>query len=71
MQKQQGGGEETGRSRTAGPHPQPKPSPQQGGQQQPKSDPNVEGLLRSVQQQEQEELQRMRKPSRERVHVGW
>jgi tetratricopeptide (TPR) repeat protein len=71
MQKQQGGG--NGSQQDRGPQPQqkPQPSPQQGGQQQPKSDPNVEGLLRSVQQQEQEELSRMHRPSRERVHVGW
>jgi tetratricopeptide (TPR) repeat protein len=71
MQKQQGGG--NGSQQNRGPQPQqkPQPSPQQGGQQQPKSDPNVEGLLRSVQQQEQEELQRMHKPSREKLHVGW
>jgi tetratricopeptide (TPR) repeat protein len=67
MQKQQGGG--NGSQQDRGPQPQQKP--QQGAQQQPKSDPNVEGLLRSVQQQEQEELARMHRPSRERVHVGW
>ena len=71
MQKQQGGG--NGSQQDKGPQPQqkPQPSPQQGGEQQPKSDPNAEGLLRSVQQQEQEELARMHKPSRERLHVGW
>jgi Ca-activated chloride channel family protein len=71
MQKQQGGA--NGSQQDRGPQPQqkPQPSPQQGGQQQPKNDPNVEGLLRSVQQQEQEELSRMHRPSRERVHVGW
>jgi len=68
MQKQQGGANGSQQDRG----PQPKPSPQQqGAQQQPKGDPNVEGLLRSVQQQEQEELARMHRPSRERVHVGW
>jgi Ca-activated chloride channel family protein len=67
MQKQQGGG--SGSQQDRGPKPQP--SPQAGGQQQPKNDPNVDGLLRSVQQQEQEELSRMHKPSRERLHVGW
>jgi len=67
MQKQQGGGNGSQQDRG----PQPQPSPQQGVKQQPKSDPNVEGLLRSVQQQEQEELSRMHRPSRERVHVGW
>jgi len=71
MQKQQGGG--GGSQQDKGPQPQqkPQPSPQQGGQQQPKSDPNTEGLLRSVQQQEQEELARMHRPTRERLHVGW
>jgi Ca-activated chloride channel family protein len=71
MQKQQD--DENGSQQNRGPQPQqkPQPSPKQGGQQQPKSDPNVEGLLRSVQQQEQEELQRMHKPARERLHVGW
>jgi Ca-activated chloride channel homolog len=70
MQKQQSGG--NGSQQNRGPQPEkPQPSPQQSGQPQPRSDPNTEGLLRSVQQQEQEELQRMHKPSRERVHVGW
>jgi Ca-activated chloride channel family protein len=67
MQKQQGGG--SGSQHDRG--PQPQPSPQQRAQQQPKNDPNVDGLLRSVQQQEQEELSRMHRPSRERLHVGW
>jgi len=67
MQKQQGGG--SGSQHDRGPEPQP--APQQGAAQQPKNDPNVDGLLRSVQQQEQEELSRMHRPSRERLHVGW
>jgi Ca-activated chloride channel family protein len=67
MQKQQGGG--NGSQQDRGPQPQPSPQPR--AQQQPKSDPNVDGLLRSVQQQEQEELSRMHRPSRERLHVGW
>lgn len=71
MQKQQDAG--NGSQQNHGPQPQPKPqpSPQAGGDQKMKSDPNAEGLLRSVQQQEQEELQRMHKPTRERLHVGW
>jgi Ca-activated chloride channel family protein len=71
QKQQQGGG--NGSQQDHGPQPQqkPQPSPQQGGQQQQKGDPNVEGLLRSVQQQEQEELQRMHRPSREKLHVGW
>jgi Ca-activated chloride channel family protein len=67
MQKQQGGGSGSQQDRGL----EPQPSPQAGGQQQPKNDPNVDGLLRSVQQQEQEELARMHRPSRERLHVGW
>jgi tetratricopeptide (TPR) repeat protein len=67
MQKQQGGG--SGSQHDRGPEPQP--SPQAAGPQQPKDDPNVDRLLRSVQQQEQEELSRMHKPTRERLHVGW
>jgi len=67
MQKQQGGG--SGSQQDRGPQPKPQPSPQAG--QQPKNDPNVDGLLRSVQQQEQEELSRMHQPSRERLHVAW
>ena len=55
---------------------QPQPQPKPGGAQaqapgQPKGDPNAEALLRSVQQQEQEELARMHKPQPERVHIGW
>lgn len=53
-----------------GEQPKPQPSPQSR-DQQPKSDPSAEALLRSVQQQEQEELTRMHRPSRERLHVGW
>jgi Ca-activated chloride channel family protein len=67
MQKQQEGG--SGSQKDRG--PQPQPTPQASGSQQPKNDPNVNGLLRSVQQQEQEELSRMHRPSRERLHVGW
>lgn len=71
MQKQQGGGSGSQQDRGPEPKQKPQPSPQQGGPQQPKSDPNADGLLRSVQQQEQEELARMHRPSRERLHVGW
>jgi len=71
MQKQQDAG--NGSQQNHGPQPQPKPqpSPQPASDQKMKSDPNAEGLLRSVQQQEQEELLRMHKPTRERLHVGW
>jgi tetratricopeptide (TPR) repeat protein len=70
MQKQQGGG--NGSQEDRGPQPQQKPQPSpQDGRQQPRSDPNADALLRSVQQQEQEELARMHRPARERLHVGW
>jgi tetratricopeptide (TPR) repeat protein len=71
MQKQQGGGSGSQQDRGSQPQQKPQAAPQQGGQQQPKNDPNIDGLLRSVQQQEQEELSRMHRPSRERLHVGW
>lgn len=51
---------------------QPSPAPQPSAQaEQPKRDANAEALLRSVQQQEQEELQRMHRPRSDRIHVGW
>jgi Ca-activated chloride channel family protein len=71
MQQEQGGS--NGAQQSRGPQPQPKPqsSPHQKGQPQMRSDPAADGLLRAVQQQEQEELMRMHKPSREKLHVGW
>jgi tetratricopeptide (TPR) repeat protein len=72
MQQQQQNGS-NGQQQNRGPQQQPKPQMQQkqNGEQQPKGDPAADALLRSVQQQEQEELARMHKPSRERLHVGW
>lgn len=72
MQKKQQDGS-NGPQQNRGPQLQPKPQqPQkQNGDQQPKGDPSSDALLRSVQQQEQEELARMHKPSRERLHIGW
>jgi tetratricopeptide (TPR) repeat protein len=68
MQQQQG--DTGGKQPNAGQQPQPKPVPQPGDQKK-KSDSYEDALLRSVQQQEQEELTRMHKPSRENLHVGW
>lgn len=60
--------------------PQPGTSPRQQPNAQPqaapddrqqKRDGDVEALLRSVQQQEQEELTRMHRGRGERLHVGW
>jgi tetratricopeptide (TPR) repeat protein len=68
MQQQQG--DNGGKQSNGGQQPQPKPVPQPGDQKK-KSDSYEDALLRSVQQQEQEELTRMHKPSRENLHVGW
>ncbi len=67
MQQKNGGAGQGGSSQQP---PQEKKKPQPREEQQ-KSDPNADALLRSVQQQEQEELQRMNRPLRQRVHVGW
>lgn len=66
-QQQQGGGKQQQQPQ------QPQPKPGQGNKQEqtPKSDPNVEALLRSVQQQEREELARMNRPRPDRLRVGW
>lgn len=65
-QQQQGGGKQQQPQQ-----PQPKPGAGNKDEQKPKSDPNVEALLRSVQQQEREELARMNRPRPERLRVGW
>lgn len=50
---------------------QPKPAPAAGGQQKPSGQPDLEALLRSVQQQEQEELRRMKARGAAEGRVGW
>ena len=67
MQQKSGGGGSGGNSLQP---PQQKTKPQ-AQQEQPKSDPNTDALLRSVQQQEQEELSRMNKAVKRKAHVGW
>ena len=67
MQQKSGGAGEGGNSSQP---PQQKSKPQSR-EEQPRSDPNTEALLRSVQQQEQEELSRMNRPARRKAHVGW
>jgi tetratricopeptide (TPR) repeat protein len=53
-------------------NPQSQPSPSQSSKaQQPKGNPDRDALLRSVQQQEQEELARMRAQRAVKGHVGW
>lgn len=68
QQKSGGSGQQGAGSK---PQPQPKPGEPRNPSETPKSDPNAEALLRSVQQQEQEELARMHKPQPDRLHVGW
>ncbi len=50
------------------PNPEAQAAPRD---QQQKRDADVEALLRSVQQQEQEELARMHRGRGEKLHVGW
>jgi len=55
----------------ASPQPQPQQAQPTPDQQQQKGDANAEALLRSVQQQEQEELKRMHRARGDKLHVGW
>jgi len=75
MQSQGGGG-----GQNSGGGQQPKPQPNQSGkdQQQKKAEPergngdaNADALLRAVQQQEKEELSRMRRQRPEERKIGW
>ena len=66
--QQQAGGRNRQKNGSA---PAPNPEQAQAQNQQPKGDANAEDILRSVQQQEQEELQRMHRARPERAHVGW
>ena len=71
QQQQQGGGSRPNQQQgSAGKQPPQQPQPQPG-QQQKSGDANAEALLRSVQQQEQEELSRMHRARPERARVGW
>jgi tetratricopeptide (TPR) repeat protein len=68
QQRQQSGS----RQPQHGSSPQPQPQQAQPApDQQQHGDANAEALLRSVQQQEQEELQRMHRARGEKLHVGW
>lgn len=60
-----------GNKNNKGPAPSPQPSQQPQGGQREKGDPNAEALLRSVQEQEQEELARMHRARPDRARVGW
>ena len=70
MQQRQSGGSRQPQ-KGASPQPQPQQSQPAPNDLEQRGDANVEALLRSVQQQEQEELQRMHRPRGEKLHVGW
>jgi Ca-activated chloride channel homolog len=70
MQRQSTGS----RNNQQGSSPRQKPQNPEQSSRDPKQrsdQENVEALLRSVQQQEQEELQRMHRAKPEKLHVGW
>jgi Ca-activated chloride channel homolog len=65
---------QAGKSQQQGNSPQQKPAPQDQQQQlgnAPQQEGDAESLLRSVQQQEQEEMQRMKRARARSVRVGW
>lgn len=66
MQQQQGGGQKPQQQPSG---QQPKPQPDRGRKEEGQAD--AEALLRSVQQQEQEELARMKRARGESRRVGW
>jgi tetratricopeptide (TPR) repeat protein len=70
QQQQQSGGaqQQPQQGGSQPPQPQPTPSARPEGQRQ---EADTEALLRSVQQQEQEELARMKRARAGRVRVGW
>ena len=69
QQRQQSGSRQP--QHGSSPQPQPQQAQPAPDQQQQRGDANAEALLRSVQQQEQEELQRMHRARGEKLHVGW
>jgi len=69
-QQQQRSGGSRYPQKGSSPHPQ-KQNTDAAPNDQQKKDADVEALLRSVQQQEQEELTRMHRARGEKVHVGW
>jgi tetratricopeptide (TPR) repeat protein len=70
MQKKSGGGDSGGGNSNQQQQQKAKPETREQ-EAQPQNDANTEALLRSVQQQENEELQRMNKAVKRKVHVGW
>jgi Flp pilus assembly protein TadD len=68
QQQQSGSGQQ--KSQT-GPQSSPQPSPGAGKNDQRRGDQSAESLLRAVQQQEQEELNRMKRAHAQRGRIGW
>ncbi len=71
MQKARGSQPQQQQSPQKQPQQQPEPSPSDQNKDQKKQDADTEALLRSVQQQEQEELARMKKARGEAARIGW
>jgi Ca-activated chloride channel family protein len=72
MQQSRGGQQKNAQGEKGG-NQQQTPRPSQGPKHEEasKQEASAEALLRAVQQQEQEELQRMKKARAEKVRVGW
>lgn len=69
QQPQQGGGSRQQQGASQNPQPSPQPAPDRGKEEEGEAD--AEALLRSVQQQEQEELARMKRSRGDSRRVGW
>lgn len=63
--------QQSAQEQSSGKQDQAQKQPSAGDKEKEKGDPNLEALLRSVQQQEQEELKRMHQARPEKLHVGW
>jgi len=70
MQQSKSGGQKNPQGGNGGPKPQ-QPTAGKQPEQKPQPDSSAEALLRAVQQQEQEELQRMKKARASNQRVGW
>ena len=72
MQQSRGGKQKNPQGEQGGKQQQtPRPSQGPKREEASKQEASAEALLRAVQQQEQEELQRMKKARAEKVRVGW
>ncbi len=68
QQRQAAGSRQPQKGSAQQPQKQAQPAPDE---KQQNRDANIEALLRSVQQQEEEELQKMHRARGEKLHVGW